>query len=584
MDTAFPKRSARDGRSVERPETNERGGQADMAVASFVSVGQSLLYIPDDAQATSARVGFLLPANFPNPPQSITLEDSLLKYAQGVYLFFTALPYDATNPGLLTSFIQAVYTYLDDLLLPGVRFVWLTNPQDFSDGLIGTPIQVTMQGNYAVTRRATALQLAPNINLRISGGTQIAADPDGTNLVGTATAAAPLAVIVTPQGSQPQTELPLQNNTLTIAMTGSSVSEGCLGLSLSVDSDGLTALDTGLRYFTPDLNPDTPGYIQSFRYPLFNPAPGSMVALTAMLDPLAPLEATRHYFGFRAGQSIPSFFSSVLDSPVTLEPQSSAQLVFTVKPTAQTSLSSGGDVVSEPYYLTPQGDFNLTITDARAQRSEGPPDLLNCLACGFSGIEYFSLPQGSGTITFRAGQPAFCPSQVRSSDAASSEQTVLYQGLTDAATTSWAYIHAREPMTSYYAQPDDSIWHQAHVTGSTVPPAFLTYLPVLAGSLPDTLSSAQVFPVVPYKGITADPLVTTLEPFAQLEKQVLNPARRNLIYEINPQFSRQSSPADQGNGQGTTPQGFLLTLEATRWASLLLAQTTDPAQNVVRLL
>lgn len=553
-----------------------------MVVASFVSVDQSLLYIPDNAKATSARVGFLFPAGFPNPPQSVALEDSLLKYPQGVYLFFAALPYDATNPDLLKRFIQAVHTYLNDLMLPGVRFVWLTNPQDFSTGLVGTPLQVTMQGNYAVTRRATALQLAPNINLRISGGTQIVADSDGTKLVGIATAAAPLAIIVTPQGSQPQTVLPLQDNMLTIAMLGNSVSAGCFGLGLPVDGEGLTALDIGLRYFTPDLNLDTPGYVQSFRYPLFNPAPGSTVVLIALLDPLAPLDATRTYFGFAAGQTIPSFFSSVLDSPITLEPQSSAQLVFTVKLTAQ-SISSAGGAVPEPYYLTPQGDFNFTIADATAQRTEGPPDLLNCLACGFSGIEYFSLPQGVGAITFHAGQPAFCPSQVKSGNGATSEPTVLYQGLTNAATTSWAYIRSSEPTASYYAQPDGSVLHQANLSDSAAAPDFLTYLPVLAGSLPHTTSPDRVFPIVPYKGITVDPLVTTLEPFAQLEKQVLNPARRNLIYEINPQFSRQSIQANQGNGQGTTPQGLLLTLEDTQWASLLLAQTTDPAQNVVPL-
>jgi hypothetical protein len=555
-----------------------------MATASFVSVNQSLLYIPDDAKATSARVGFLLPADVHNPPQRIALENSLLEYPEGVYLFFAALPYDAINPALLANFIQAVYTYLDDLMLPGVRFVWLTNPQDFSAGLIGTPLQVVMQGNYAVTLRAIALPLAPNLSLRISGGTQIAADPDGTKLLGSATDPAPLAVIVTPQGSQPQMVLPLRDNMLTIAMTGNSVLEGCLGLGLLVDGDGLTALDIGLRYFTPDLNLDTPGYIQSFRYPLFNPAPGNTVALSATLDPLAPLDPTRSSFDFVPGQTIPSFFCSVLDGPVTLEPQSSAQLVFAVKLAGQTiAAAPGGAAAPEPYYLTPQGEFNFTITDAQAQVTEDSPALLNCLACGFSGIEYVSLPQGTGTMIFRAGQSAFSPSQMRSSTIAPFEQTVLYQGLTDAATTSWAYIRSNETIASYYAQPDGSILHQPQASNPSISPAFLTYLPLLAGTLPHTISPAQVFPLVPYKGITADPLVTTLEPFAQLEKQVLNPIRRNLIYEINSRLDRRLIPTAQESKQGTTPQGLLLTLEDTQWSRLLLAQTTDSAQTVIPL-
>lgn len=554
-----------------------------MATASFVSVNHSLLYIPEDTEATAARAGFLLPAGFSNPPERMSLEDSLLKYPQGVYLFFATLPYDATNPALLTSFIEAVHIYLDDLGLSGVRFVWFTNPQDFSTGLSGTPLQVTMQGKAAVTRRTIALPLAPNMSLRISGSTSIVADSAGTKLVGTATDPAPLAIIVTPQGSLPQTILPLRDNMLTLTIMRQPSLEGCLELGLLVDSQGLTALDIGLRYFTPDLT-DTPGYIQSFRYPLFNPAPGSTVALAATLDPLVPLDPDRSYFGFDDGQTIPSFFSSVLDGPVTLKPQSSARLVFAIKLTGQSmALAASDATVPEPYYLTPQGAFDFMVTDAGDQPAESSASLRNCLACGFSGIEYVSLPQGEGSMIFRPGQPAFCPVQTQPGNDASTAPTVLYQGLTDAATTSWAYICSSEPTAPYYAQPDASILHQSDQSSAAVSPAFLTYLPVLAGALPHTTSPAQVFPLVPYKGITTDPLVTTLEPFAQLEKQVFNTTRRNLIYEIHPQFNRQATAPEQENTQGTTPQGLLLTLAETQWANLLLAQTTDSSQNVVHL-
>ena len=556
-----------------------------MVAFSFQAVEQSHLYIASDTSAETARAGFLLPASFSVPPAEISLVESLQEYHEGVYLFFSTLPYSPQQPGLLAGFLQALYEYLASTGLPDTRFVWLDNPADFASGLRGTTLQTLLEDNRVTTVRSTAITLAPNLALRITGGATITASSDRTTLTFAAEAKAPLALLATPQGSQHQVTIPLQKNTLEVGMLGGTVPEGCFRLDLRLDMNELSALDVGLRYFAPYFNADIPGYVQSFHYPLFNLTSGEAISFSATFDPLAALDPVRSYLHFRPDQDIPSFFSSVLNSPVIVSPETSAQLVFAIKLTTRPGETAEEDAASQqPYYLTPVGDFRLTIVGETPAPLESPPNVLNCLACGFSGIEYFPLPQGKGMITFLAGQNAYSPAQLQPAPNNPTNQTLVYKGLTSTATTSWAYLRSAENAVGYYAQPENAVLHQTNAPHSNVSADFLTYLPILAGSLPKTAPAGQVFPLVPYEGVSTDPLITTLEPYQQFENQVLNPQRRNLIYTYSPHLEKKCHAQTQSITQGTTPQGLLLTLEDMSWEQLLLAQSADSSQNGAQLL
>ncbi|MEP7341100.1 MAG: hypothetical protein ABI977_25445 [Acidobacteriota bacterium] len=537
-----------------------------MANPNFTRLQNTWLYLPEGTTPQQARSGYLLPTTVTEPPPTISLGDSLQTYA-GWYLYFPVLPYSDVDPSLLTDFIGAVQTFLTGRSQRLTRFLWIFNPQTATSGISGMTLPATLQGGVWTIQQGQFLDLTPNTQLRISGGTQIKPSDDGTALVFTAATGAPNVLLVTPNGQQSQQTIAITGN-ITLAefdatltpFGGATLPSGCFTLGTAPDLDELAYLGTGLRYFASDLNPDDPpGLIKALPYPIFALAGTDTLPLFGVADPLDPLNAARTFFLFGSDGTplttpVQSYFRSTLNVPVTLTPQSSARLLFAIDVIAKTE--NGQPDPTNPYYLTPAGDFALAINNSGGQSGS----FANYLMCGYSGVEYFDVPSGSTRITFQPGKPAFSQANV-------SATTLLpvYSGLTGQGMTSWAYLDGGE---SYYAQPDSSVLHQPNARSSP----FLSYLPALSGQLLTPNGVQQSFPLAPYAGVQPAAGLN----YADFETQVLNPSRRNQVYEINPNYGTSNTPP-QATASGTTMQGGMLQLESGDWEVLTLAQTPDAA-------
>jgi hypothetical protein len=530
-----------------------------MASSNFERLGQTLLYLPQATGPTPARTAYLLPATVNNPPDNINLANSLTLYT-GCYLFFAGLP-DSADPSLLTNFIVNVETFLSTSAPKATRFLWISNPLSTGSGIVGTTLQATMQAGILTTLFGDFIDLTPNLSLRISGGTQLAASEDGNMVVFTPATSAPNVLLVTPNGSQPQ-EIIALTDSLELALLGTDSVPGCFTLCIAPGQDELAYLGAGLRYFSSDLDPaDPPGFVQALPYPIFELAGEETLPLFGLLDPLDPLNPDRAYFRFgnRSAPSntpIPSYFRSVLNAQITLTPLTDARMQFAVDVIAETE--DGQPDPTNPYYLTLAGEFLLTLTPQSGQFSQ-------YLMCGFSGVEYFEIANGTTNIKFLPGFPGFSPAMLPQSTAQGVPPIPSFKGLTTQASSSWVYLTSSE---SYYAQPEGAVLHQPDNTH----PTFLNYLPVLAGRLTAPLSvpqQARAFPLVPYAGVrtTAD------QNYTLYEAQVLNPARRNAIYNINPAYNVGPPNEVAALTTGTTPQGLLLQMTDGAWDVLTLAQT-----------
>ncbi|HEY0068783.1 MAG TPA: hypothetical protein VGE04_02300 [Chloroflexia bacterium] len=546
-----------------------------MAGPTFQPLDQTLLYLPQGATTANARAAYLLPSTVTNPPPNIDLSESLTTYG-GVYLFFPVLPYSAVDPTVLGNFIADVQTFLEGTGQQTTLFLWIANPLSTGSGIVGTTQQATNQSGVVSTQQSNFIALTPNTNLRISGGTQITPSGDGSALVFTPAEDAPNVLLVTPNGSQEQQTIPLTDN-MQLALLSGTLPSGCFTLCIAPGMDELAYLGAGLRYFATDLNPDSPpGFVKALPYPVFELGDEGTLPLFGVLDPLDALNPARAYFlfGTRSAPStgpIGSYFRSALNAPLTIAPQAGAQLQFAVDVIAQTD--NGQPDPTNPYYLTPAGEFQLALPAMAAESGQ----FAQYLMCGVSGVEYFQVPNGTTGVKFIPGFPGFSPATVQKSSQSLAQSdgpgdeppTPSFKGLTPQALSSWAYLTGSE---AYYAQPESSVLHQPDNTH----PSFLSYLPVLSGQLTAPVTTAtsdsvpQAFPLVPYAGV--QPAVGL--DYALYEAQVLNPTRRNAIYNINPAYKASSPGPDAAtNATGTTPQGLLLQLADGDWEVLTLAQT-----------
>ena len=530
-----------------------------MATITFVQWAQSALYLPDGVTPAQARCGYLLPTNAATPPV-FSLSQSFANTA-GVFLFFSVLP----APAEISAFIQNVQAFLVNAP-NATRFAWIANPLTTDDGVLATTLQANAQG---IVPRFETISLAPNVTLLITGGTQLSVTADETALLFSATPGNN-ALLVAPGGTDQQQTLPL-TGPATLPFFGSQFPAGCFTCELAPDLQQLSYLGVGPRYFITDLNPDDPpGEVQSMPYPLFALGTGETLPLLGVVDPLDQLNPARTFFQFgtMAGPlttPVPSYLRSALNAPVTLTPQSDARLVFAVDVQAVTD--NGQPDPTDPYYLTPTGSFTVKIQNAAGQAGQ----FANFLMCGFSGVEYFDLSGGNGTLRFDPGYSAFATATQPEGKSGSTPPPV-FQPLSAQALTSWAYL---EESQDYYAQPESSILHQPDAAHT----AFLKYLPALAGQLTPPVSTSEVpqaFPLAAYGGVQPGPF----QNYQAFESQVLNPARRNAIFSINPNYAKSAFKLkDAPPVMGTTPQGLLLQLDGNQWAEVTLAQTPDSNNN-----
>jgi hypothetical protein len=303
------------------------------------------------------------------------------------------------------------------------------------------------------------------------------------------------------------------------------------------DPSGLAQLGASLRFFGPD--PVGEGTIRVLQVEVLRQT--AAVTLYCSFDPLAPLDSARTRFGllpFNATiAQVPSFDTGYVTARgygVTLAPRNQASptppgFVFGVQPLVSGVVDPALADVPVVYYLTPDGDFDLSVpgkdgslVTAAAFESQDPAPVERLL-CGTTGLDYVGLPASTGMVlSFRAGNAAYAPPNA---DAAQDARNTLGAdaapaALTTLGTTAWSWISGGGSLR-YFAQPEDAPFYTGGKAG------FLDYLEISAATL-TTEQSAPAFPMIGYAG-----LQPAQADFArEIEARGVAPARRRQIAKL----------------------------------------------------
>jgi hypothetical protein len=549
----------------------------------FKRLNATRLYLAQSVSQLDARLGYLLPESAEPVPDFISLPASLTQY-QGAYLFFPKLPQTSAD---LDTFLGNAYAFLKSPGRGGTRFAWFPSTTGTLDG------EILRVDNGPVTADRIDF-IFQNFSLRLVKGNRISASTDNLALEFQPSAGEDNFLIVTPQGVQPPVSftaavpvrLPLFADE----------NSGCFTFAIESNQDGTNTLDIGLRYFMP--SPDDPDYANSLRYPIFDLAPpttmnfgakadATELALAAAFDPLDQLNPKRTYFtvsvpasaAANGAAAIRSYFMNPLGEPMRLVPGTASRLVFNTL----AQFASGDQNIAQPYYLAPSGDYG--ITNAASANADAPPGQFNSnVVCGLSSVEYVALDTQAPTdISFVDNSDAWAPATYNL-DPITGETKIQFGNLTGAARTSWVWFRSTGGNPGYFAQPDSSVLYVPPQTAPALDaPGFLSYGAIKAGELlPEARRDAvggegkSAFPMVAYRGIQGD----SINLFQQLELQVLNPQRRQLIPDAPPTITAARGAAANPES-GTTPQGLLLKLDGLDWKGLTLAESLlKSARNV----
>lgn len=561
-----------------------------------------------EASGPTPQVWFLLPENAPSPPPQISVEDSWNIYTTGCYIFLD----EALAAENQDAFAQAAWLYLSDPSLKAVRFAWFVNPNQTANGLQGNTIALYTPPNSSQLLTSLAASFAyQNITLNIGENCPVSINPDASFTIAQADQTNTSIYLTTDWGA---TTLNVIGPTLRLPLGGNL--SGCLQFSAQLEqADGtsdLSHLDVGLRYYyamPTDVNggaSDNDGdfWLTSLRYPIISSAQ-AVVMVYGNLDPLSADDA-RTYFAFNASDAglpqeaaaspLDSNYSSTLGEQFKLIPQpaGSGPTTFARLALAQNPLSIPPGP-SEPFYLVPKGDFVIQLPKAAAATNgQGSSPPASRLMGGLSGVEYIAADSGATNyLSFFNGKPAFAAGFVPGQPSRASAYTDTGQQ----PTTSWASVSAQaaasgsasaaaaQPVAlTYYAQPDKSVLYQPDQSTSSgatdensIQP--LWYLEVPANTLPQTPAPDAAYPLLPYAGVSAD----DLDPFQQLEVQVISPLRRSTIVQKGGAGRARVQSGAATNGApvyGTTPQGLLAQFSSdfTIMNQLVMAQMPEAQQ------
>ena len=550
-------------------------------MANFIQLNTTLLFLPEGSDQATARNGYLLPEGTTPPQQPISLAASLSAFA-GAYVFFPGLP---PGDGPLEDFIGLMWKFLTEAGSEGTRFAWFAS--DGPNNLKAQGLVVKQQGTDFYTQDRHDFDFS-NYSLRLSGSSKIIFDDPGTGFEFVPPGDGGHLLLVTPLGTEPQVRFPVLGSVKLPLLAGDG--DGCFGFAFSTEDEGLNSLDIGLRYFKPAFQ--MPGFVDSLRYPLLDlaatPKAGvraietdpTQLELAVKFDPTDQFNIDRTYFGFApaltegAPAPIRSYFRNPLGEVVRVAPGQSSKFVFS---TLLSFEPSDEPVPDQPYYLTPSGDFLLSVDNSNSGNEQSGSYSGN-LMCGISAVEYIEMATSDPTvIRFQSGAKAYTPTDYQTNP--DGELTgVKFRPFTSDATTSYAYVSTQTSGVAldYYAQPSSSVLHvPLEGTAAADGPSFLFYGPMIAGSLAPASQEAadapETFPMVPYAGITTDSMLF----FQQLELQLISPTRRNTIPSGSGSLSPRVASLTSGAGviHGTTPQGLLLDLDNEAWQSVTLAQS-----------
>ncbi len=564
---------------------------------------------PPSLPSGDYSIAFLMPTTL----SSASTVDMLSGWqAGGVYLFLNA---SQTSVEQIPTFVPTVMRLLNDPDFQNLRFLWLENPADAFSAWRFQYLAVEPEkvGQPAIVRQPTVMRWR-NYGLAIARGTQVTVNStnDGFTLTRDPQNSTGLALVNTSTNAAlTGIQSPIQ-----LSLAGNKV--GCWRVDLTLRRGAakmpyqeLAALDVGLRicckdpaFFDPEQPQNSEFIVTHQHYPFLSEDPADVgyyphdLILYAQLDPLYPLNEGRTYFGFVNAQgqttaAMPSCFHTHLGHQVHLTPHNAlSRLVFTVLP------SSSQPSPDDPFYLVPQGEFEITVPP---HTDYTPPDIDQNFLCGLSGVEYVKLPKGqTNLLCFRTGYPAFAPSFI---PGIGLDTTVSGEPLTDFATTAWAFVRQADAALTYYAQPDQAVLHSlearpadpqsvataiATAPQSASAPDLLWYMEVPAAELPvaelptddQALPTVEAFPMLPYGGVARH----ALEDYQRLEQQLVSPHRRAVITAAIAKNPPPPAPVrlsliaglTEPSITGTTPQGFLAEFspDYAVMQSLLLARDT----------
>lgn len=298
---------------------------------------------------------------------------------------------------------------------------------------------------------------------------------------------------------------------------------------------GLAQLGASLRFFGPD--PADAGAVRVLQVEALRQT--AALTLYCCFDPLAPLDPARTRLAL-----LP--FNGVVDQPpqfetgyvtargygVTLAARNLASpappgFVLAVQPLVTGALDGPPGDVPSVRYLTPDGDFDLTIVNQEGQLAvAAAPDGAAAapaerLLCGATGLDYVGLAQATGAIfSFRGGHPAYAPPPAAADSGtprADNEEAAAPPALTALGTTAWCWVGGASP-ARYYAQPEDAPFYSGGDAG------FLNYLEIPAATLAGE-DPAPAFPMVGYAGLNPDQADFARE----IEARGVAPERRRRI-------------------------------------------------------
>jgi hypothetical protein len=522
----------------------------------------TLYWLDGGAWRPSGAFGLVL-FDATNAPATLTLAQSWTEHV-GLYVAIAEKPAAASEAGFAAA-VAALVARAG----PNARFAWLDSPVD--DGGWGRRILYVAQNiaeGTAVIDRPSVFALGA-YRFSVSAHQSIAPTDSGFSIA-SAGRSAPDFLLSTDAGAWPLTAASAGATVLSISGAAAGVFSVCGTLSASGAVSDYERLDVGFRFGAPDRGDPQATQLISLRYPLFDGAPTSAIAMVFQCDPVGVLLPERTRLAYRdvaPAQNV--HYTSQLGYDVALAPNGvdpacglPAGFAFHKRPNSLTALP--GD---DPLYLAPIGPFLMNV-GAPPQTTTQPAARLTG---GVAGTEYFGFSTGAGApIVFAPGQQAFAENFPPQNGAEAQEHEQERDGpLTLRATTAFARL--APPVGGqawYFAQPTESAFF--NIRPSSGDDALLPYLVFLELVTTDvTASAAQPYPLIPYAGVVGGDFGVV----QALEAQILSPLRRaRLGLDASETLYADASGAQaQTADEAVTPQGVLARFQDATLSSLILS-------------
>ncbi len=553
-----------------------------MAFFSKLNSGNSYLYLAQEMPGDTGWCAYVLPEG--SSAGSEIDPAPAFNDLPGAYLFSFS---SVTVSG--DALVAAIWEYMAQKISPNRAIVWINQTPGTSDlqinalGFSLTPTRTGPNSKVFTVTNALTGPVSDTLVLQVPNNCDVSFDPASAviHIDGDTASAGPIT-FNTIDGIA-STEI--NPNRIQIFLSGAG--RGCAIFDLFIrEGTDFDIFDFGLKYFIP--GPTQSPVLQ--RYPLLRPdepTQNARVGFRAWID-LTNIQnqggALRTFFAFTGKNKdsvttlLPSAYNTVFGHSINLTPQ--AQLGdYSQLPGAGSALMlfQTNPRQGQNRYLTPSGNFAITLADAAPQGQ---------LLCGLNGTESISFTAGD-ILQFAASNNAYAPAfPFPLASPVGPPIDPKAPLMTSQLATSWATVVKAETSNiepAYMAQPKGSaLFGRDSLISNQYPTLFGHRDPayVLSNHAPFS------FPLVPYAAVVVknDGTTFTREQLESFELQVIGPTRRNLIGDAKPAMVSSAAVRSAGAFAGadeniTTPSGVIATVAAATasgaWTKILLGQIDD---------